>query len=527
MIPVLTSEQMRRADRDTIRGGVPSATLMENAAAAIVAEVEREFAGWKRVLVVCGPGNNGGDGLAAARLLAASGRTPVVFTLRDPGRYSGDAALNAGRAREAGLEFSSLPSPPGWSRFRRQLSEADGIVDALFGTGLTRALEGDAARAVGSINRSIKPVVAADLPSGLSADRGALLGPAVRARRTVAFAAPKWCHAFAPARDYCGTIGVAEIGIPRSRLAAARSRLEMTEAADVAATLPPRAGASHKGDFGRLAVVAGSRGKAGAAVLCARGALRAGAGLVTVFCARSIEPIVVAALPETMTRPLPDDDGTLTADAANALVSSLSGFDAVVVGPGLTTAPGPVSVVKALLGSRLPLVCDADALNAFAGRPSVWSKRRAGTILTPHPGEAARLLSSTTSAVQSDRFRAAVALARRSRTVVVLKGEGSLIAEADGRAVVNPTGTPLMATAGSGDVLAGALGALIAGGLSPRDAAVAGVYLHGAAGERLASTLGDAGLLAADLADAIPLARVDVRETGNGKREKGGRWARR
>jgi NAD(P)H-hydrate epimerase len=532
VIPVLDSKQMRRADRETIRRGVPSTTLMENAASALVAEVRRELSGWRRVVVVCGPGNNGGDGLAAARLLAARGVVPVVFTLRDPARYSGDAAWNAGRAREAGLELTALDSSGAWRQLRRSLSDCDGVLDALFGTGLTRALDADAARAVGALNRSARPVLAADLPSGLSADSGALLGPCVRAARTVAFGAPKRCHAFAPARDLCGAIRIADIGIPRRVLEAARSRFEMTEAADVAGLLPPRAGDSHKGDFGRLAVVAGSRGKAGAAVLCAHGALRAGAGLVTVFCAESIEPVVVTALPEAMTHPLAETDGALAAEAEEPLISSLAGFDAAIVGPGLTTSPGAAAVVRALVGSRLPLVCDADALNAFAGHPAVWSHRRAPTVLTPHPGEAARLLSSTTSAVQADRFRAATALARKSRAVVVLKGEGSLIAAPDGRAAVNPTGSPLMATAGSGDVLAGALGAFLAAGLAARDAALAAVYLHGSAGERLARDLGDAGLLAGELADALPRARValhpsgvDRRRAGAGRRESD--WKRK
>ena len=526
MIPVLDSRGMRRADRAAIQGGVPSGLLMENAASAIVDEIRRQKPAWRRAVVVCGPGNNGGDGLAAARLLSGAGVVPMIFTLRDPSRYSGDAAENAERARKAGLDLSSLEARGAWPRLRSALAEADGVLDALFGTGLTRGLEADAARAVREINASSAAVVAADLPSGLSADSGARLGPSVRARTTVALGAPKRCHVFAPARDFCGAIEVADIGIRRALLEKHGRRLRMTELDDVAALLPPRAGNSHKGDFGRLAIVAGSRGKAGAAVLAARGALRAGAGLVTVLCADSIEPIVVGALPEAMTMPLPETRGALSAEAAARIVEALEGFDAAVVGPGLTTSAGVVEVLRALSRTRLPLVCDADALNAFPGRPAAW-KRSAPTVMTPHPGEAARLVSSSTRRVQADREAAAVRLARGSRAVVVLKGEGTLVATADGQTRVNPTGTPLLATAGSGDVLAGALGALLAAGLAPADAAVAAAYLHGLAGEILAARIGDAGLLAGDLADALPKARVQVRRVGTAERKTGGRWTRR
>ncbi|HYB52956.1 MAG TPA: NAD(P)H-hydrate dehydratase, partial [Thermoanaerobaculia bacterium] len=261
---------------------------------------------------------------------------------------------------------------------------------------------------------------------------------------------------------------------------------------------------SHKGRFGRLAIVAGSRGKSGAAVLAARGALRAGAGLVTVFCPGSLQQGVVSSLPEAMTLGLPEEDGALAEEAARPALAALRSFDAAVVGPGLSTNRGTVAFLKRLLETPVPLVCDADALNAFAGRPGVFASR----ILTPHPGEAARLLGVSTREVQSDRMGAARRLARRSRATVLLKGAASLVAAEGARyLVVNPTGTPLMATAGSGDVLAGALGAFVAGGLGGPASALAAAWLHGAAGERLAHRLGDAGLLAGELADALPAVR--------------------
>ncbi len=511
MIPVLDARRMRAADAAAIRGGIPSGRLMENAAQGLAAELLTAFPDARNVVAVCGPGNNGGDGLAAARLLSERGLSVSVLTLGDPDSYRGDAAENASRAREAGLDLTPLSRRGEMAALPRRLGAADAVVDALFGTGLTRALSGSAARAVSAINSAGRPVVAADLPSGLSADTGQLLGPCVKASATVAFAALKHAHVFWPARGFCGRVVVHDIGIPRRALRPPRESLAVAEAADVRGWLPPREADSHKADFGRLAVIAGSRGKSGAAVLAARGALRAGAGLVTVFCPASIELTIVSALPEAMTRGLPEEGGALAAQASEPLLEALRDFDAAVAGPGLGTGKGTVALLEKLLSARCPLVCDADALNAFAGRPRAFSRRRGKTVLTPHPGEAARLLETTGSDVQRDRLAAARRLSRSSRAVVLLKGAGSLTCSPSGSATLNPTGTPLMSTAGSGDVLAGAIGAFLAGGLKAERAAIAAAYLHGSAGERLEERLGDAGLLAGELAEELPRARKALR----------------
>jgi hydroxyethylthiazole kinase-like uncharacterized protein yjeF len=504
VIPVLNSRQMQAADRAAIASGMPSIELMENAAAALVDELCVAYREARRVAVVCGPGNNGGDGLAAARRLTAEGCSVSVFTLRAPEQYRGDAAENLARARKAGVSVSSVEGR--LRHLARDLVSHDVVLDALFGTGLTRPLEADAARAVAAINASGKPVVAADLPSGLSADSGELLGACVNADVTVAFAAAKRCHVLDPARSRCGRVVVEDIGIPRRILERQKASLRMTEPSDVAAALPRRRPDAHKGDAGRLAIVAGSRGKTGAAVLSARGALRAGAGLVTVFCPASLELVIVSALAEAMTRGLPQDEGVVSKEAAKQAANALDDFDAAAVGPGLGSGEGVVAVLARVLSSKLPLVCDADALNAAAGHPEIF-RRRPPTVLTPHPGEAARLLRTTTRRIQSDRLAAVQKLARAARAVVILKGAGSLIATPAGRVTFNPTGTPLMATAGSGDVLTGTVGAFLAAGLEPETAAIAAAYLHGAAGERLAERLGEAGLLASELADALPEVR--------------------
>lgn len=514
MIPVLDARQMRAADRAAIQGGIAASELMENAATGLAEEIVRWYPRWKRIVVACGPGNNGGDGLAAARLLAGRGLAVTVFTLRDPEFYRSDAAENATRATKMGLELRAMDRRGGLAAFCRCLRDGDGVLDALFGTGLSRGLEGAAARAVSAVNSAGRPVVAADLPSGLSADSGRLLGPSVRADLTVAFAAAKFCHVFSPARDCCGSIVVRDIGIPDRILERQKSRLRITQPQDVRALLAPRPLDSHKADFGRLAIIAGSRGKAGASILAARAALRAGAGLVTVFCPFSIEAAVVGALPEAMTRGLPEREGALSAEGTDPMLDALKGFDAGVAGPGLGTAPGTVALLRALLNTRLPLVCDADALNAFARRPRAFSRRRAATILTPHPGEAGRLLGTGSRQVQADRFAAVLRLARESGAVVLLKGSSTLVATPAGRVTANPTGTPLMSTAGAGDVLSGAIGAFVAGGMGAEPAAFTAAYLHGAAGQALATSLGDAGLLSGELADAFPAVRAALCAAG-------------
>jgi ADP-dependent NAD(P)H-hydrate dehydratase / NAD(P)H-hydrate epimerase len=512
VIPILDSRRMRAADAAAIRAGTPSEVLMENAAAGLCAELRYAHPGWRRVVVLCGPGNNGGDGLAAARLLALSGVAPSVFTLRDPEAYEGDPAVNASRLRAVGVSMAPLTDRRGFGALSRSLAECDGVVDALFGTGLSRALTGAARRTVLRTNASGKAVVSADVPSGLPADGGALLGPAVRAERTVAFGAPKPCHVLTPASGYCGRLAVVDIGIPRGMLEARGIREFLVEKSDVLALLPPRAVESNKGDFGRVAIIAGSRGKAGAAALAARAAIRGGAGLVTVFCVESIATHLLASLPEAMTEPLPESGGAIAASAAGPLRSALARFDAAVVGPGLGTSRETIRFLEDVIaGTRLPMLVDADGLNAFAGRPAFFRRRRGPLVLTPHPGEAGRLLGKTAKAVQEDRFGAARRLARSSRSVTLLKGARTLVAEPDGRLTANPTGTPLMATGGSGDVLSGLIGALLGGGLSPAEAAYAGAWLHGAAGEALEAALGDAGLLAHELADAVPAARRDLR----------------
>ncbi len=439
---ILTSAEMSAVDRAAQkREKIPSLLLMERAAEGVADLVRARFPGSKRIAVVCGPGNNGGDGLAVARLLAGSRVSPRIFLLGAAGRLRGDPARNLSRAEAAGLVPVDLTSKPGWNDFRSAVSSMDVIVDALFGTGLSRPLTGVARRTVEAINASARPVVAVDVPSGLSGDSGNPPGPAVRADWTAAIAALKRCHVLFPARSRCGEIAIVDIGIPDELIETKGHRFAVVSEEAIAPLFAKRAEDANKGNFGHVAVVAGSRGKSGAALLCALGALRAGAGLVTIACPESVEPRFASALPEAMTLPLPEESGALSARAEAPLLAFLEKCDAAAVGPGLGTAAGTVRLLSSVVTrARIPILFDADALNAFSGRPEVFRRRKAATILTPHPGEAARLLSKSTSEIQRSRPESAAELARRSGSVAVLKGAGSLTADRVRESLVEPHG---------------------------------------------------------------------------------------
>ena len=498
---ILTSAEMAAVDRAAQRQRrIASRLLMERAAEGIVAMAHDVFPAARSVAVLCGPGNNGGDGLAAARLWRGAGLDARIVTLAPSGRFRGDARANWEAAVAAGVpSIDASDRPP---ETERALAAADLIVDALFGTGLTRALSGAARRLVEAANASGRPILAVDVPSGLSGDTGARLGPAISARWTGAIAALKRCHVLYPARERCGEIAVIDIGIPEDLLETRRHRFAMIGAPEIAPLFPRRRPDAHKGDFGRVAIVAGSRGKAGAALLCAAGALRAGCGLVTIASPASIERGFLARLPEAMTRPLPDESGALAPESADSIEELLEQSDAAGVGPGLGTGSGASAAVSAVIASRTPAVFDADALNLHAGRPEAF-RRRAPTILTPHPGEAGRLLGVSGKGIERDRPGAAAELARRSRAVVVLKGAPTLTADPSGMLWCNSSGSPALAKGGSGDVLTGVVASLLGQGLEVSDAAVSAAFVHGLAGEAAGRRSGERGALASETADAV------------------------
>ena len=513
---VLTPAQMREAERRTIdEYGLPSLHLMERAGEEVVAAVEAHVTSRPgAAMVLCGRGNNGGDGWVAARLLRQRGWDVEGILFARVGDVAGDARTNLDRAREAGVPVAQVLDADGWDRCRLRLRAGDLVVDGLFGTGLKRPLAGLLATVADEVNAAGRPVVAIDLPSGLLGDLSRPPGPCPRAKLTVTLGAPKLALAIRP--EPAGQVIVADIGIPAHVIAdLGGPRIELLSADAIRRTVPVRPAESHKGDFGRVAIVAGSRGRTGAARLAGLGALRAGAGLVTVATPASCLGMV-AQEPEYMTLGLPDEEGVATGAGLEALLAGR--WDVVAAGPGLGTGRGCRVIVDALHDrpGRGPLVLDADALTVLAEAPDrLRGRPGAPVVITPHPGEMARLAGTTVADVQRDRVGAAHEFATTRGVHVVLKGARTIIATPDGAVSINTTGNPGMATGGSGDVLTGVVAAWL-GQVQDVDAAVGlAVHLHGLAGDLAARQVGETGVIARDIAHH--LGRAVEKLTGKGE----------
>jgi hydroxyethylthiazole kinase-like uncharacterized protein yjeF len=518
--PLVTAAEMRALDRHTIETlGVPAALLMELAGAAVAREAERLRGAGGPVWVVCGAGSNAGDGLVAARHLQLRGVPVRVVAVFDPAAWRDETAANAKRLEALGVRLTDAEAAP---------EPGAVIVDAVFGTGLARAVEGPAARAIRRI-REARPacrVLAVDLPSGLAADTGQPLGEAVAADVTLTIGLPKLGLALEPGRSLAGRIVVARIGIADDAPGGA-AHAELWTRAAAARRVPQRPRDGHKGRFGHVLVVAGSEGKTGAAALAGLGAARAGAGLVTIACPASTLAVLAASRSELMTAPVPEAAGGCFGRAAEKPVLELAAArDVVALGPGVGRGPETRAFVRAVTRALAsPLVLDADGLVAFEGALAELRARRAPTILTPHPGEAALLLGSTPAEVNRDRLGAARRLAAETGALVALKGAATVVAGPDGFATVNPTGGPALASGGTGDVLTGVIAGLLAQGLAPRDAAALGVFVHGAAADRLAELRGPVGVLAGEVAGALPDALRALGDNGGGAIGAGDRLA--
>ncbi len=495
---VVTSAEMRELDRITIEElGVPGVVLMEHAGRAVADQVARRAPARARVVAVCGAGNNGGDGFVAARWLRQQGFDARVVLVAGRPRAGGDAALHLAAYEKQGGPVADSGG------LEDELAGAAVVIDAIFGTGLTRVIEGQLAALIHRLNAAPALHLAVDVPSGLDADTGRTLGVCFDADVTVTFAWPKVGLVSAPGFEQVGELVVVDIGIPRALPERLGVKLSLLDLATASALVPRRPRGGHKGTFGHLLVVAGSPGKTGAALLCASAGLRAGAGLCTLATPPAVRPTIEGRAWEVMLAEL--DGERPREDALATLLTLAAGKRAIAWGPGMPTSPSAGELLRAALRVlEQPLVLDADALNHLARDPSILAQARAQVVLTPHPGEAARLLGSDVATVQADRVASARRLAELTRAVVVLKGARSVIAAADGRAVINPTGNPGMGTGGTGDVLTGVVGALLAQGLAPFDAAVLATYVHGLAGDLARDARGEIGLVAGDLLSFLP-----------------------
>jgi len=511
MMKIVTAAQMRELDRRTIEeAGVSGKILMERAGSGIVDCIERTLGSTrhKTVTVFCGKGNNGGDGFVVARLLHRLRAKVRIIAMAAPSELSRDAAIMYRR-------FVGSAGKSAIHRFASQdhaqaiIRDSRIVIDALLGTGMSHDVTGPYAEAIESINTSNCPVIAVDIPSGLHAETGAVMGHAVKASHTVTLGLPKRGLFQGSGIDFAGSVSVVDLGIPSAFIDSVPTNITLMTPDFIRSLLPVRQASQHKGTFGHAGLIAGSVGKTGAAAMAAMAALRIGTGLVTVAVPSGLNDIVESKLLEAMTVPMPDTKAkTFARSGLDRLSAFAAARTAVAIGPGLSTHPETVELVQGLIG-RLdcPAVLDADALNALAGRASILTACKIPPILTPHPGEMARLESNaTSSSVNLDRIGTAVRFARERGVFVVLKGARTVVAGPDGAAAICPTGNPGMATAGTGDVLTGMIVGLLAQGLKSWDASCAATYLHGLAGDLAAFDKGQAGLVARDLIEQIPYA---------------------
>jgi NAD(P)H-hydrate epimerase len=514
---VATAAAMRNIDQRTIRTyRVPGIVLMENAGLQLARVLHEQWPdlAHRHITIVTGRGNNGGDGFILARHLWQRGIGVQMLLLAAGRSLRGDARRAYVMARAYGVPMTTCTTLATWRRATRDLHKTDLIVDAMLGTGLQRPATGLYAEAICTVNTLGKPIIAVDIPSGLWADQGDAPEPHIRATHTVTFALPKCGLLLPPANTAVGRLYIADIGIPRSAIEAEAIPVHWLEAQEVQGALPVRRPEAHKGSHGHLLVVAGSPGKTGAAILASRAALRAGAGLVTLALPASLNRALEAHVTEVMTLPLVETPTVaIAAQGREAIHHFAANVQALVVGPGLGTDPDTIACVHSVLrGTTAPIVLDADGLNCLVNHLHVLEEVTTPIILTPHPGEMARLLGVTTAQIQAQRWHVALDFARRYRVWVVLKGAQTVIYTPAGQRWVNSTGNVALATAGTGDVLAGAIGAFLCQGLEPQQAACCGVYLHGLAGDRLRDRVGSTGLIASDVVEELPYAMRALRE---------------
>lgn len=525
---LVKAAEMRELDQEAIqRFQIPGMILMENAGLSIVNAIldrrwDHDPVG-KSVLIIAGPGNNGGDGLVVGRHLLNKGSRVEIFLTAPPESYQGDAAANLKIVQAMGIPCRVYDSGD-IHVLQEAIRSAELIVDALFGTGF-RGVPGEPlATLITMVNTAQKPVLAVDLPSGMEADTGRVAGACIRAQLTVTMGLPKIGLYLEPGAGYAGEVVVGDISFPPELRSPDGSKYALLEAETVAGILPPRLAVHHKGDYGHVLVIGGTRGYTGAAVLAANAALRGGAGLVTAAVPASLYPIAAVKLTEAMTYPVHDTKrGGFDRTALESLRRLLERATVLAVGPGFGQDPETGIFLRELLTRvDLPVVIDADALNFLAKDKEILSdprlrERRKRWVLTPHPGEMARLLGSTISAVQEDRIGNAGRSGREWGATVVLKGARTVIAGPEGCTLINATGNPGLATGGTGDVLTGLIAGLLAQGIPSIEAAGAGVFIHGCAADRIAARKGMAGLIAGDLLEEIPLVLQKLYQiSGNG-----------
>lgn len=507
---VATAPEMQNIDRRARdEFGIPTLLLMENAALGITRIVENKLGSVKekRITVIAGKGNNGGDGLAAARLLYNRGAKVCIYLLSESEALTGDAATNLNIALKMGIDIHSKVNYD-LRTMKSVINHSHLIIDAILGTGLSSPIKGEYSEIIEMINHSERPAVAVDIPTGINSDTGEVMGIAVKATDTITFALPKRGHLLYPGSEYTGKLHVVDISIPVAAIEKESIYVNLLTEEEMGGLIPSREKNSHKGSFGHVLVIAGSIGKGGAAAMTSISCLRAGSGLVTLATPQSVQPIVAEKLTEIMTSPLPETyDKTISLSAMDEIMKLIRDKDVIAIGPGLTIHKDTAAVVRRLIKeSEIPIVIDADGINALIDHIDILKERRVATILTPHPGEMGRLIGKSTADVQKDRIGTARNFAMSHNVFLVLKGANTVIAEPSGKVYISPTGNPGMATAGTGDALTGIIAGFIAQMNDVSAGVRLGVFLHGLAGDIAAKDVGMISMIAGDLIDRIPAA---------------------
>lgn len=509
-IKVVTAKEMQNIDKRAIREyKIPGMVLMENAGMRVVEALEGLYENLndKKIAVFAGKGNNGGDGFVVARHLINKGVYAKVFLLTPKGNVSGDAKKNLDIILKMGIDIEELKDKRSLRGFKAKTEGFDIIIDAILGTGLVSEVRGYYRDIIGLINESGKEVVSIDIPSGMSSDTGEILGEHIRADVTVTFGLPKRGHILYPSAKSVGELRVADISIPKKIIDEEDIRVNLLDSQDIKEILEPRESDAHKGSYGHTLVIAGSLGKSGAAVLASLGALRIGAGLATLALPKSLIYTAASNSMEIMTYPLPEtEEGTISEEAVDHIFKISKQMNSLVIGPGITTNKKTVKFfIEILKRLSLPILIDADGINALALHGlDILKKMKAPLLLTPHPGEMARLVKTNAYDIQRDRLGMASNFSKKYGLFLALKGARTVISDPDGNTYINPTGNPGMATGGSGDVLSGIIGGLLSQGINPLNALKTGIYLHGLAGDIAAARKGESGLIAGDILDTLP-----------------------
>jgi len=510
---VVTAEEMRVIDRRTIeRYSIPGTVLMERAGLAVASRIKDAFSP-RKVIIIAGSGNNGGDGLVVARNLYNEGWDVKVFLTVKPEDLKGDALLQYRIAVKFGLKIYLMNEF--LTNYSSLITRHCILVDALLGTGISKNVTGALSEVISYLNRSNVPIFSVDIPSGISSDNGQIMGEAVRADYTVTFGLPKRGHLLYPGAQHSGKLFIEDIGFPKELLNSEKLHIELLTKDKVSPLIPQRPRYSHKGNYGHVLIIAGSKGKTGAAIMAAKACLRSGAGLVTLGIPKSLADVFQSRVTEEMILALPDKgDGTLSQRASRVILNFLNErATTLAIGPGIGISSDTKKLMDILIKtSTIPMLIDADGINSLKGERAIFSKSKVPIILTPHLGEMARLLgkqkcvSVKTQDIERNRVNIPVSFAKETGTYLVLKGVPTIIAGPDGMAYINSTGNPGMASAGTGDVLTGMISAFLSQGLSPTHASILGVYMHGFAGDSAAAEKGEHTLIATDIIEKIPFA---------------------